>query len=257
MKALVIGPAIPDFDPGYNNSIARALVQCGFETEVLEFFVTTPPGVMNRIRIDAAMLLGYRKYYDKYVAWFNSRVLASYQTHRPDLVFVVRGNKLSAETVDAMSSAIRVLWCQDVVRRCDIAVEQLRAYDLRYVFDASDMSWLAEQYGLEARHLLMGFDPEMYFPHSQPKDIDVSFVGAYYPSRRTTLERLAKEFPNLALRFYGRNIRYREPSTWVRNLHYRLKGQRQVFVNRSLNAARSEQDVFPFENLSQYASRTE
>src|ERR1019366_10294511 len=115
MKALVIGPAIPDFDPGYNNSIARALSQCGFETEIVEFFVTTPPGVGNRIRIDAAMLLDYRKYYDEYVSLFNAQVLTSYQTHRPDLVFVVRGNKLSAATLDAMSSAVRVLWCQDVV----------------------------------------------------------------------------------------------------------------------------------------------
>jgi spore maturation protein CgeB len=236
MKALIIGPTLADYDPGYCKSIARAFTQCGFETRVEEFFVTTPPGIGNRMRMDGAMLLGYRKYYDEYVASFNKRVLTSYLTDRPDLVFVVRGSKLSADTLKSMSSAVKVLWCHDVIRRCDISIEQLCGYDLRYVFDASDVPWLAERCGLEARHLLMGFDPENYFPldHSE-KDIDVFFVGAYYPSRRAILERLANHFPNLALRFYGRNVRYREPRTWIRHLYYLAVGQGKVFVNRSLN----------------------
>src|SRR5262249_8494923 len=115
----------------------------------------------------------------------------------------------------------------------------LRCYDHRYVFEAGDVSWLAEHYKLDARFLPMAFDPEVHYPLSQTvRDFDVFFVGKYYPSRRRTLERLAKDFPNLTLRFYGRHVRYREPTTWLRALYYNAIGHGRVFVNKSLEPDR-------------------
>ena len=237
MKALVIGPINADFDLGYNKSVARALNQCGFETKIADFYVTTPPGIVDRLRIDLALMFKYRKYYDNYVISFNEKVLALYQSFRPDLVLVIRGSKVTARTLHAMSSTVRVLWCQDAVRRCELYSDQLIAYDRRYVFEASDVSWISEHFNLESHFLPMGFDPEIYHPLPKVKDIDVFFVGAYYPNRRLILEGLARSFPNKVLRFYGRHVRYREPSTWVRHIYYKLNGYGQVFVNRSLNPA--------------------
>lgn len=236
MKALVIGPTVPGYDYSYNQSVVRALNHYGFETQIAEFYVTTPPGFINRVRIDAAMLLKYEKYYVEYIESFNQQVLDLYHQTRPDLVFVNRGNKLTVSTLEAMSAAIRVLWCQDVAQRCDLTPEQLRSYDRRYVFEASDVPWLAEHLNLEATFLPMGLDPEVYYPlPTQAKDIDVFFVGQYYPERRATLEQLAQDFPNHTLRFYGRHVRYRELNTWARFLYYAASGQGQVFVNRNLN----------------------
>ena len=236
MKALVIGPISAGVDLGYNKSIARALTRCGFETQITEFYASTPLGLLNRIRIDGAMLFRYRKYYDAYIASFNQHVLSCYRAIQPDLILVIRGSKLTAATLEAMASAVRVLWCHDAVRRCDITPDQLRCYDYRFVFEESDVAWLAEHYNLDAHFLPMGFDPEVYHPLARPvQDIDVFFVGKYYPSRRHTLERLAKDFPMHTLRFYGRHIRYREPDTWLRSLYYIGIGQGQIFVNHSLD----------------------
>ncbi|MEW5769567.1 MAG: glycosyltransferase [Pseudomonadota bacterium] len=236
MKALVIGPIVADYDIGYNDSVARALNGHGFETRKVEFYVTTPPGLANRILIDAAMLVGHRRHYDAYVADFNRRVLDQYKAFRPDLVFVIRGSKLSAETLDAMGSARKVIWFHDSARRSDISPEQLRLYDRVYVFEAGDIPWLREQLGIESSFLPMGFDPDVYRPMPEvEKDIDVFFVGKYYPERRETLERLARDFADRKLRFYGRYVRYREPKTWGQHLRYKLSGQGGVFINRSLN----------------------
>src|ERR1019366_6954191 len=56
-----------------------------------------------------------------------------------------------------------------------------------------------------------------------------------YPNRRVILEHLVDDFPGLILRFYGRNVRYREPRTWARHLRYIAMGLGDIFVNQSLN----------------------
>ena len=235
MKALFIGPKTPEFDPGYNRAIVDAFRQNGYNASCLQFFFTSPPGLANRVQIDLAGLIGIQKFYNEYVHKFNASVLATCKEFRPDVVLVVHGSKVSAQTLQDIS-ALKVLWCHDLVRRCGLSLEQLRAYDHIYVFDKSDLDWLSDRQ-LTARFLSVGFDPNVYYPYSQNKDIDVFFVGAYYPDRRETLEFLTDNLPNKALRFYGRHVRYREPKTWARYLHYLLKGQRIVFVNRSLSAS--------------------
>jgi spore maturation protein CgeB len=236
MKALVIGPVVADYDIGYNQSVARALGSFGYKTRVAEFYVTTPPGLVNRIRIDAAMALGRDGNYQAYVADFNRKVLDLYDAFQPDLVFVIRGSKLASSSLQAMSAARRVIWFHDSAKRSDIRPEQLRQYDRIYVFEAEDVSWLAETHGLEAAFLPMAFDPAVYRPlPEEKKDIDLFFVGKYYPERRSTLERLAADFPDRRLCFYGRYVRYREPATWVQFLGYGVSGRGRTFINKSLN----------------------
>jgi len=236
MKALVIGPTVVGYDYSYNQSVMRAFQQLGFETEIIQFYVTTPPGILNRIRIDAALIFKYRKYFDRYVESFNQAALDLYNKICPDLVFVCRGNKVLANTLEAMSGAIRVLWCQDAVQRCDLVADQLHNYDRIYVFEANDVSWLAQHHNLQATFLPMALDPKIYHPApNQNRDVDVCFVGKYYPERRAILERLAQDFPDRKLRFYGRHVRYREPDTWVKFLQYELSGKGQTFVNRNIN----------------------
>ena len=234
MRALLIGPTAPDFDPGYNEGIRRALEKLGCKTQVCEFFAATPAGVANRIFIDGGLTIGLPHFYKRYIEDFNQLVMAIYTKHRPDIVIVIRGSKVSATTLESMS-AIKVLWCHDVVRRCGIDEEQLKAYDRLYVFEPKDVDWLDHK-GLTSTFLPAGFDPQVYRPLTVRKDIDVFFIGAYYPERRDTLEQIAECFKNNTLRFYGRHLRYREPATWLRYLYYISSGKREIFLNHYLSA---------------------
>jgi spore maturation protein CgeB len=235
MKALVIGPAASEFNAGYNQAIGRALGHLGYETEICEFFVTTPPGLLNRVLVDGGLKFGYHEFYDRYVIEFNRRLLELYNKQRPDIVIVIRGSKLSASTLTSMS-AIKVLWLHDLARRCDLQHDQLSAYDKIYVFESSDVEWM-QRVGLSATFLPIAFDPDIYRPLVVSKDIDVFFIGAFYPDRRDLLEQLVQHFPNETLRFYGRHVKYREPSTWLRYIFYIANGKGKIFPNRSLNAS--------------------
>lgn len=236
MRALVVGPALADFDPHYNRSIARGLLEEGYEVDVATFYVPTPPGLVNRVRIDLGMALGRPEYYQRYVRQFNRDLVERYRRLRPDVVIVVRGCKVWPETLEAMQDSARVLWCHDAPQRCGLDGDQLRGYETRFLFDPVDVAWLADAHGLDSEFLPVGYDPAVYHPKPHvEKDIDVFFIGAYYPERRETLELLARRLSHRRLRFYGRHIRYREPKTWAKAAAYGLASP-GTFVNRSLDA---------------------
>jgi spore maturation protein CgeB len=234
-KALVIGPLVPDFDMGYNLAVARALEGFGYLTETLGFYVTTPPGWRNRLTIDLPALAGVRHLYDAYVASFNRQVLASYAAFQPDLVLVIRGSKLTPETLHAMRASVRVVWFHDAVARSQIDAERLGCFDNVYVFEADDVDAVRSQFGMAAHFLPLAFDPQVYRPLPEvAQDLDLAFIGTYYPERRALFEWLAGRFPKLIMRFYGRHVRYREPATWRAWARYQWQGQGGTFVNSSL-----------------------
>jgi spore maturation protein CgeB len=242
MKVLIAGP-VPDFEINYNQSIARAFQSCGFSTHVLDYYVTTPPGFTNRLRIDLPLLFGVTKYYDRYVQFFNDKLLSTYKEFRPDLVLMVRGCKAAESTLKAMASSVRVIWFQDAVqrsgdfvRRSDSGLDLLHHYQHVFVFEASDAPWLAKNHGVRANFLPMAFDPDVHHPvPAARKDIDVFFVGFPYPKRRVILERLVEDFPDRNLRFYGRYLRYKQLSSWKRYVRYASNGYRRYFINKTVN----------------------
>jgi spore maturation protein CgeB len=236
VKALVVGPSLADFDPGYVTSIGDALRFAGFDVSTSTFYVPTPPGILNRLRIDGGLALGFRGAYEADVRYFNRLLVERYRSEKPDIVLVIRGTKVSPESLDAMKGALRVLWLHDRFGRSDLSEEQIRRYDFRFVFEAGDVAVLKERFNLAADFLPIGFDPDLYRPlNGIRKDVDLCFVGAYYPERRALLERLAQDFRSQTLRFYGRHLRYREPWTWLRAAAY-ASDYPGVFVNRSLDA---------------------
>ncbi len=236
-KAVLVAPVVADFDPGYNQSIARVLEAHGFDVKSSTFFVPSPPGVINRIRIDLGTRLGFAAYYRNYVRDYNASLRLLLGAHRPDLVLVIRGGTVFPETLDAIQGAVKVLWLHDRVQRSGLTEAQLRCYQHRFLFEGNDVDWLKETYGLDSEFLPVGFDPEIYHPvEGVPRDVDVFFIGAYYPARRATLESLARDFKGKVFKFYGRNLRYREPVSWVKALALYPLHYPGTFVNRSLHA---------------------
>lgn len=240
--ALVIGPLVPDFDMGYNRAATRALEQFGYRTETLGFYVTTPPGLRNRLLIDAPKLAGVDHFLRAHVAEFNRRVRETYARLRPDLVLVIRGSKLELETLEWMKDSVRVLWFHDALMRSEMDAERLRCFDRVFVFEKADVDVAREQFDLSAEFLPLAYDPEVYRPLPDvARDLDLVFVGTYYPARRALFEWLVERFPKLQMRFYGRHVRYREPATWKAWWRYQRAGQGGVFVNRSLDPVQINQ----------------
>jgi spore maturation protein CgeB len=238
MKVLVVGPTTPGFDSGYNKAVSKAFELLDCQVKLLEFSVTTPTGTLNRLLIDLPMTFGNRINYEKYITTFNATVRSAFSDFRPDMVFVIRGSKLEAETLAYMSGCTKILWCQDRVHRCDLSREQLKSYDSIYVFDKCDIQSIRQNHAIEAKFLPLALDPFIYKKKcGVTKDIDVFFVGTHYPKRRAILEKIDFDFPQLRMKFYGRYVRYREFDSYRRYFGYALKGRLATFNNRSMNPA--------------------
>lgn len=236
-RVLVVGPKVADFDPGFTRGIARAFEALGFQTKIVTFAEPSPPDFLSRLLIDGLGLFGIRKYYDRFVHKFNGHLLNIYNQYCPDIVFVLKGSKIQAETISAMKSSTNVLWCYDLARRSGISAQKAQNYSKVYCFEKSDVAWVKQHFQVDAGYLPMGYDPQVFYPlESCEKDIDVFFVGAYYPERRAFLEKMVEALPAVKFAFYGRHIRYREPKTWLKALQYRLRGKASTFVNHCLNA---------------------
>ena len=219
--AMVIGPAFH----GYNRSIAQVLGRAGFEAKVVDSPLTSPSGLVNRVRIDLAGKLGVDRYKVAWRADYNRRLVEAHRARRPELVLVIRGSWVDPPTLEAMAGSTRAIWFQDMFYRSNADPGLLRAADKVFVFEGSDVRRTLEEYGVESHFLPMGFDPADYYPvPGVERDIDVSFVGMPYSERRVILDRLLADFPGRRFRFVGRYVRYREPRTWLKYVERKLDG---------------------------------
>lgn len=234
MKTLVVGPRIPDFDNGYNAAIEQAFRSFGHDTRLIEFDVSTPKGLLNRLKIDIPLRFGFRTPLERHIRQFNQELDELQRAFQPDLVFVLRGSRVHAETLASLPLGVsKILWCYDKVERSEVSERQLLAYDHIFVFEPSDVEVLSSRVASVVSFLPMGYEPTTYRPLGCMKDVDVFFVGAYYPERRELLEYLARNLRGSNLKFYGRHLRYTEPKTWLRAIWYAIRFP-GVFKNRSL-----------------------
>ena len=233
--AMVIGPAFH----GYNRSIADALDRAGFAAKIVDSPLTSPRGLANRVRIDLAGKLGVTRYKTAWRADYNRRLVEAHRAQRPELVLVIRGSWVDAETLAAMGGSMRAVWFQDMVHRCDAPPGLMQAADKVFVFEGSDVRRTREEQGVESHFLPMGFDPKDYRPiPGVERDIDVSFVGMPYPERQVILDRLLGDFPGRRFRFVGRYVRYREPRTWLKYVERKLDGPaRRAYWNGEVTPA--------------------
>ena len=153
------------------------------------------------------------------------RLVEAHRALRPELVLVIRGSWVDAETLSAMAGSTRAVWFQDMVHRSDAPPGLMQVADKVFVFEGSDVRRTREEQGVESHFLPMGFDPKDYRPiPGVERDIDVSFVGMPYPERQVILDRLLADFPGRRFRFVGRYVRYREPRTWLKYVERKLDG---------------------------------
>lgn len=183
-----------------------------------------------------------------YYRWRNHRELPARVPADCDLVFVVIGDWLRAETVHELKSRTRArlaLWVMDdpFIRWDDppvLRTQQLRAladYDAVFVFDSYHLASLNGHFGGKFHHLPLAYDETVYRPLDLAKRYPVSFVGARYPNRH----RLLRAIEDVGCEVWGgpfpgiRNLRHHPPAPApVANEIYN-----QTVVNVNLNHEQS------------------
>jgi len=230
-KVLVIGP---DFFR-YNESVGRAFSNLGFMVETISFGeIYTPINIKNKILYNLAV--NKQKFIHKNQVALNNQILNKYNIFNPDLVFIIKGNKVFDKTLKAMKKSIKVLWMMDSIYVYPESYSKLKYFNHLFMFEKTDVDRLAEE-GIKAYFLPLALDEATYYPFEKfLQDIDISFIGNIFPKRMEILQKLIEEFPDKNLKFYGRYI---YPS---KNLfQFMFRKQRQYFSNRNVSPDEANQ----------------
>jgi spore maturation protein CgeB len=162
----------------------------------------------------------------KQLGALNEAVLSEAAEHRPDLIFIVKGEVLYPETLKKLRTLAPLVsyhWDDPFLRYAqqedatsDIRFQNIRQgyglYDLTFVYDESYIEPLQAAGARRAIYLMDWYEPEIYKPLTLSDEErarwggDIAFVGSPYPNRLELLKALSDS--NLAV--WGPEFRWRE-----------------------------------------------
>jgi spore maturation protein CgeB len=162
----------------------------------------------------------------------NINALKLFKEYKPNIVYVTMGNQLTQKTIEEMKeSAVVIASFGDTIAQYPYLGEIAKYYDIIYSYEMTDVDKLQNK-GICAKEMMGLADSEQYFPIDCEKDIDICFVGAMYPNRKETLEKLYHDFPNLNMQFYGKYVGIRKTREFFKWL---FTGKYKVFKNRNIH----------------------
>ncbi len=235
MQVLLAGP---HWYGDITDSVGRALQQAGARV-VLQY--TNPPAGMRPGRL-ARLLPGDAARQRRALLAANHAALVA-AAAAVDLVLVVAGENIAAETVAAMRQrgCPVAIWLIDdpFVQWLDPprARQQLLAtlphYTHRFVFDDYYVDRLQSHFGGSNRSLPLAYDPELYTAQERPAAYPLVFVGTGYPQRRELLQGVA----DLGLGLWGEGWRGMEANvrggTTTPQQTNDIYAQAQVIINHN------------------------
>lgn len=203
-RVLLVSPSFH----GYSSSIANALRRLGHDVMVCHYDAAATPVEQAWVRASVELpgRLGIPPEPRK-ARMATQRALEALDESRPEVVLVVKGDRLEADFFDALDGVAgrprvrRALWLYDEIRRTRHTHDSLARYDGVASYSAADVDSLSTQ-GLTAVHVPLAYDPS-YDPAAQPRLLDTVFIGARYPVREELLKHLVTA--GLPVRAYGRD----------------------------------------------------
>lgn len=227
-SVLVIGPLFYD----YSKSVGRAFEQHGFKVEVYDSWME---GISNNLieKVRYYSTANKEKFLENLYEKFNKEIKEIYDRMQPDLVFIIRGAILTAETLNYMKSSKLQLWMMDSIFRAKNTLKNVALYDHVFLFEKEDILPLKEQHGVDGIFLPLALDESVYFPiETDSKPIDLLFTGWLYPNRIALLKKIIKRFPDKNIQIYGFYFsKLRNPFRhWFRN-------DKKHFTNASVTPA--------------------
>lgn len=136
---------------------------------------------------------------------YNTHIKEIFDSIKPKYVFVMNGEILFTETLDYFRGCAKVaVWLYDNLDRLPDSKNHIDHVDVMCCFEQEDVDFYKNQ-GKKVFFLPQGCDTETYHPLEVEKDIDISFVGNIYYSkkRRKTLNAVIDHFPNKKIVIYG------------------------------------------------------
>ncbi len=226
-KALVIGPRFYNF----NSAAGAALQKLGYQVQTESYGVPVDPyGFAARLRYKMEPFK--EQYRARNRLFRQEHYRRVFDAACPDVVFILNGEILLADTLDYFRSRAKVaLWCFDSVKHIPVITGHISHVDRFYCYDRGDVEFYAGR-GEKAFFLPQAADTAIYRPlEGVARDIDILFVGDLYhsPRRREYIAQVIKAFPQCRIKVAG----IYKP--WYKGpLKALLRERRDIYTNRNI-----------------------
>jgi len=244
---LIIGPKFHYF----NASVERAFRSLGYTTHVLSYDNPVHPyNTYNKIR--------YKLTKDKLTLKRQSRqnftpeAEAAFQQFHPDLIFVINGDMLLADTLKHWRGQLKddphpvskpakvALWFFDSMTHIPLCEDNITAVDQVFCYEQTDIAIIRQRFGVEAHFLPQAVDPTLYHPISDAKQrFDIVFAGDLVHSqrRREVARAIVSRYPQLRIRIWGEyKPWYKNPWAWL------TRERRDIYQNRNASGPQLNAD---------------
>lgn len=246
MRALIIGPKFHYF----NQSVERAFRALNYETRVLAYDNPVHPYTFdNKVRYKfASDKLSLKR---ESRALFHLEAELAFEEFLPDVVFLMNGDMLLADTVlhwrgkleddpqPVEKTAKVALWLFDSMTHIPLCEECIHVVDAVFCYEQTDIPQIRERFGIEAHFLPQAVDTEIYHPMDCPKEYDIVFAGDIFHSqrRRQIIQAVVSHYPSLKIKVWG------EYKPWYKNLWQWLTRERKdVYQNRNASGKQLNED---------------
>lgn len=228
-RVLIIGPSFFY----YNQSIARAFKELGYETNIVQFDEPIHPFNLKNALVHK-FAPNKEKIKSNCDIKFNAFICKVFESYSPDLVFIYNGDILFPETISFFKKTSKVaIWLLDGLYRHPKSERLAPLVDAYFCFEQEDTNKLKRQKSINAQFLPQACDTSIYHPlKGIKKDIDILFVGTLYgyPKRIELLKRVVEECPEYNIQIYGRYKPFsKNPVQWLTREH------RHIYKNKNIS----------------------
>lgn len=211
MKILLVGPR---WIGGWMEGVEHGLLALGHQVQVFAYTSPRAPFRMNNeLTLKSYVPTIFHSFLKPIaqnigVIWerdMNLRLIKKTQEYQPDLIFILKGDLIQPETLQALKSPYRKIiswWVDNPIlyfKDYPQVEEQIKLIDALFVFDYDDIEVLKQKGVTSLYYLPCAYDPNVYRPKtitiSEKKhfECEIAFIANYYPERGEFLKYI-KEF---------------------------------------------------------------
>jgi spore maturation protein CgeB len=209
MKVLLIGPK---WIGGWLEGVERAVRDLGHILMTFRYDTPAAPSVAgNRMRVFShtpslfhpLLMPAAEKAGRAWEHWMNGRILRVGRSFKPDLVLILKGETLQAETLSALQSPGRQIaswWLDDPILYFESHPQvrsQMPHLDILFMYDRGRFGELAGFGARQVVYLPCAVDTVVYHPKAVRETdreryrCDIGFAATYYPERGRLLGAMA------------------------------------------------------------------
>ncbi|MDR1757211.1 MAG: glycosyltransferase [Culturomica sp.] len=226
MKVLIISTAFF----GYQDSVASAFANLGHQVVIETYDSPIHPfrGLLKwRHKFSCNKVKLRKRAADKY----NKYIIGRFDRIRPDLVFILNGEILHAQTLDTFRKQSKVaVWMYDALSRYPDCREHIDHVDAFFCYECEDVKSLSEE-GKKAWFLPQACDESVYYIVEGEKELDILFVGNLYKYYRRVryIKRVIERFRDKKITVYGVYKPY-----YKNTLKWLFREKRSIFKNKNI-----------------------